>query len=148
MRHLLSPGLWLAHSGGAEGDSAPLPWRGGAPRAAHELFLEAVAADSGFIDPPSGLGNCFPARLAGQGRGARLDAVQLQRRQVRPVHADQDESLPRGCLGRRLRGGHRGGDRRGRRRGQGQGCPPNRPDKTVFCLLVCSVLCAQKLSFR
>ena len=41
----------LAHSGGAEGDSAPLLWRGGAPRAAHELFLEVVAADSRFIDP-------------------------------------------------------------------------------------------------
>ena len=52
---------------------------------------------SGLIDPPSGLGNCFPGRLAEQDRGARLDAVPLQRRQVRPVHADQDESLPRGC---------------------------------------------------
>ena len=93
VRHLLSPSLWpgVAHPGGAEGDSAPLPWRGGAPRAAHKLLLEEIAADGGLFDPPSGCGDRFPGRLAGQGRGACRDAVPLQRRQVRLVHADQDE---------------------------------------------------------
>ena len=42
------------------------------------VILEAFAADSGLLDPPSG-----PGGLAGQGRGARLYAVPLQRRQVR-----------------------------------------------------------------
>ena len=80
VRHLLSPSLWpgVAHPGGAESDSAPLPWRGGAPRAAHQLFLEEIAAYGGLFDPPSGR-RSFSGRLAGQGRGTCRNAVPLQR---------------------------------------------------------------------